>query len=120
MVRYASVARAIAQTLQVDPPPNIKVGRGRITLRFRQTGASLWPEEQRIEYAIYVADVVRSILAEDPRRLVRRRSNRAVGVIFVDVALDRGCDVAARWECIVPAPRQDLQYLRAESRGQSR
>ncbi|HVF39783.1 MAG TPA: hypothetical protein VM939_07775 [Gemmatimonadaceae bacterium] len=102
IVRYSSVARAIAEALRVNPPPDFRVGRGRVTLKFRQTGASLWPEEQRIEYALHVANVVRSILSADPRRLVRRQANRAVGVLFIDAALDRGCDVSSRWECVVP------------------
>jgi hypothetical protein len=106
-VRYRSVARAIAQTiaqaLQISPPPDCRIGRGRITLRFRQIGASLWPEDERIEYALHVAESVRSVLGADSRRLVRRRVNRVVVVIFEDLALDRGCDVASRWECIVPS-----------------
>lgn len=105
IVRYESVAQAITETLQISPPPDCRIGRGRITIKFRQTGASLWPEEQRIEYAIHVAAVIRSILAADSRRLVRRRVNRAIGIVFEDAALDRGCDVASRWECIVPSAR---------------
>jgi hypothetical protein len=103
IVRYKSVGRAIAQALGVNPPPDCRIGRGRITFRFRQTGASRWPDEQRINYALHVAETARSLLGADTRRSVRRRVNRAVVVVFEDSHLDRGCDIASRWECIVPS-----------------
>lgn len=103
IVRYASVGRAIAHALGVNPPPDCSIGRGRITFRFRQTGASHWPEERRMQYALHVAETARSLLGADERRGVRRRVNRAVVVVFEDADLDRGCDISARWECVVPS-----------------
>ena len=101
IVRYASVGRAIAQALGVNPQPDCRIGRGRITFRFRQTGASRWPENDRIEYALQVATVARNLLGSDTRRTVRKRVNRAIVVVFEDSHLDRGCDISSRWECIV-------------------
>jgi hypothetical protein len=103
IVRYASVGRAIAQALGVSPPPDCRIGRGRITFRFRQTGASRWPENDRIQYALQVATVARNLLAADTRRTVRKRVNRAIVVVFEDSDLDRGCDISSRWECIIPS-----------------
>ena len=102
IVRYGSVARAIADAFAIDPTPECKIGRGRITLTFRQAGASLWSEEQRLEYALYVAQTARSLLGGDLRKRVRRRANRAIVVVFEDHVLDRGCDVESRWQCVVP------------------
>jgi hypothetical protein len=103
IVRYASVGRAIAQALGVNPPPDCRNGRGRITFRFRQTGASRWPENDRIQYALQVATVARNLLGADTRRTVRKRVNRAIVVVFEDSDLDRGCDISSRWECIIPS-----------------
>jgi hypothetical protein len=103
IVRYRSVGRAIAQALGVNPPPDCRIGRYRITFRFRQTGASRWPEERRIQYALHVAETARSLLGADTRKSVRRRVNRAVVVVFEDTHLDRGCDISSKWECIVPS-----------------
>jgi hypothetical protein len=43
------------------------------------------------------------VLADDPRRAVRKRINRAIVVVFEDTTLVHGCEVVARWECVVPA-----------------
>ena len=101
-INYASVAQNIAQALSVTNPPKVKVGRGRISVIFRQLGASRWPVEARMEYAFQIAGVTRAVFAGDHRRLVRRRANRAIVVVFEDVLLEQGCDVAARWQIVVP------------------
>ena len=105
VTRYASVANEIAQSMQIRPAPECKIGRGRITLIFRQTGASHWPETDRIDYALRVAAAARSILDSDSRKRVRRRVSRAVVVIYEDSTLEHGCDVRSRWQCIVPGAR---------------
>ena len=43
------------------------------------------------------------ILDDDHRRLVRRRAKRAIVVIYDDIALESGCEVTSKWECVVPA-----------------
>ena len=91
--------------LGIRATPEYRIGQGRITLIFRQLGASKWPPDERIEYAFHVASVARNVFAQDRRYLVRRRATKAVVVIFDDVDLERGCDVEARWKCIVPAQR---------------
>lgn len=105
LVRYTPIVRDIAQTLGLKSIPAFRLGRGRIMLIFRQLGASRWPAEERIEYAFHVANTARSVFAADRRRLVRRHANRAVVVVYEDVLLEGGCDVTARWQCIVPVPR---------------
>src|SRR5688500_480518 len=82
--RYRDEANAIARELGVHPLPVCRIGRGRITIRFRQAGASSWSEAQRIEQAFQAAAVARSLLAADPRRALRRRATRAVVVIYED------------------------------------
>jgi hypothetical protein len=89
--------------LGVEPVPVCRIGHGRITLTFRRAGASRWSEEQQIEHAIRVAAVARNVLANNPRRAVRRRATRAIVVVYEDLTLVRGCEVLARWECVVPA-----------------
>ena len=101
--RYRDEANAIARELGVHPLPVCRIGRGRITIKFRQVGASSWSEAQRIEQAFQAAAVARSLLAADPRRALRRRATRAVVVIYEDATLANGCDIDARWECVVPA-----------------
>lgn len=103
VIRYASVGRAIARTLGVQPPPECKVGHGRIRVTFKNVGASRWTEAQRIQYSLQVADVARMILADDHRRMVRRRARRAIVVVYDDIALEQGCEVRSNWECVVTA-----------------
>ncbi len=105
VVRYAQVARAIAEALNINPPPECKIGRWRIALTFRQMGATRWVEGEKMEYAIHVAEVARSVLASDSRKTVRRRESRAIVILFEDSFLEGGCDVASRWQCIVPRSR---------------
>jgi hypothetical protein len=101
--RYRKAAKAIAERFDTNPPPECRIGRGRITLRFRQTGDASWPEPERIDYAFRVASFVRGILAEDTRRALRRRASRAVVVIYEDMMIASGCDIDIRWACVVPA-----------------
>lgn len=105
LVRYTPVVRDIARALGLQTVPAFRIGRGRIMLIFRQLGASRWAADERIEYAFQVANMARSVFASDHRRLVRRHAKRAVVVVYEDVLLEGGCDVRARWECIVPVPR---------------
>lgn len=103
VVRYASVANTIAKALGIEPAPECRIGRGRITLTFRRLGATRWAERQQVEYALKVAEIARKVLAADSRRTVRgRAATRAIVVIYEDAALVRGCSVVARWECVVP------------------
>ena len=103
IARYGSVAAAIARALGVEPPPDCRIGQHRITLTFRRLGAWRWSGEQQIEYAVRVAAVARAVLADDHRRAVRKRVNRAIVVIYEDTSLVRGCEVVSRWECVIPA-----------------
>ena len=103
VARYASVAREIARALGVEPPPECRIGQHRITLTFRRLGAWRWSGDQQIEYAMRVAAVARAVLADDHRRAVRKRVNRAIVVIYEDTNLIRGCEVVARWQCVIPA-----------------
>jgi hypothetical protein len=107
LVRYATVAKAIGQALGVDPVPVCQIGQGRITLIFRRIGASRWPEDQQIEYAFRAAATARAVLADDARRIVRDRADRAIVVVYEDVTLVRGCAVVARWECVLPREAHD-------------
>ena len=101
--KYREAADAISRDMGIHPPPLIRIGRGRITIRFRQLGASSWPETRRIEHAFEVAAFARSLLAGDLRRALRRRASRAVVVIYEDATLANGCDIDSRWECVIPA-----------------
>lgn len=103
VIRYGSAANAIARALGTHSPPVCRIGLGRITLTFRNTGASRWPEGRQLEYAIEAARIARDVLASDRRRGVRQRVGRAIVVRYEDVGIGRGCSVAARWECVVPA-----------------
>lgn len=107
VIRYASVAAAIGRAVGVSPPPICRIGHARITITFRQLGASRWSEERQIEFALHVARVARDVLSTDSRRNVRQRAARAIVVVLEDVALVRGCAVEARWECVVPARVSD-------------
>ena len=51
----------------------------------------------------HVQTIRRELLAADPRRSVRQRATRAIEVVYEDASLVRGCAVAGRWECVVPA-----------------
>jgi hypothetical protein len=104
IVRYVSVATAIGKALGIEPPPYCEIGHGRITLTFRRLGASRWPEDKQVEYALWVASTARAVLGDDPRRSVRERAKRAIVVVYEDASLIRSCSVVARWECVVPAP----------------
>lgn len=80
IIRYASLARAIREALDVDPRPEVRVGQRRLTITFRRLGATRWPEARQIDYALRAADVVRSVMAMDKRAGVRYRSTRAITV----------------------------------------
>ena len=104
IVRYASVANAIADALAIDPPPDCQIGRGRITLTFRSIGASRWTEARQIENALRIAAIARTVLGEDSRRAVRQRAaDRAIVVVYEDATILHGCSVVAQWKCVVPA-----------------
>jgi len=102
VVRYASIATDIVSALGVEPAPDCRIGQGRITITFRRLGASRWSEREQVEHALHVATVARTVLANDSRQTVRDRVKRAIVVVYEDAALVRGCDVLARWECVVP------------------
>jgi hypothetical protein len=106
LVRYASVAAEIAAALGVRPAPDCRIGQGRITITFRRLGASRWSEDRQIEYALRVAALARRVFANDSRRAVRERMNRAIVVVYEDATLVRGCEVLARCECVVPTSLQ--------------
>ncbi len=103
VVRYASLAGAIAQALGIEPAPECRIGRGRITITFRRVGASRWPEARQIDQALRVAAIARTVIAADPRRAVRQRATRAIVVVYEDATLVRGCAVTGRWERVIPA-----------------
>ena len=103
IIRYASVGRAIGDALGVEPAPQCSIGQGRITITFRQMGASRWPEAQQVEEALRAATAARTVLAANRRRVIRRRASRAIVVVYVDVGLRRGCTVESRWECVIPS-----------------
>lgn len=100
--RRAAVATEIGYSLGVRTMPDIKIGRGRVTITLRQIGASRWTEAEKMEHAMRVAETARSVLSENSRRGVRRRAKRAVVVVYEDAMLVNGCDTSARWECIIP------------------
>lgn len=104
IVRYLSAAKAIGKALGMEPPPHIRIGRGRITVAFRGIGASRWSEKQQIELALRAAETARAVLAQGSQRALRRRAARAIVVVYEDSSLLRGCAVVARWECVVPVP----------------
>jgi len=103
VVRYASVAAAIARALGTEPAPDCRIGQGRVALTFRRLGATRWPEARQVEHALQAAAAARAVLAADARRAVRERAARAIVVAYEDAAVVRGCVVTARWECVVPA-----------------
>jgi hypothetical protein len=103
LVRYSSLATAIERALGAERPPECRIGQGRITITFKRLGATRWDESRQIDYALRAATIAREIIAEDKRRSVRDRVNRAIEVVYEDTTLLRGCAVVARWECVVPA-----------------
>jgi hypothetical protein len=106
ITRYRALAKEIADATGFNPPPVCRIGRGRITILFKQSGATRWPEGEKFEQAFRIADLARSMISADKRRLVRRRSRRAVVVIYEDRMMQRGCDVTARWHCVVPSVQE--------------
>lgn len=104
IVRYLSAAKTIGNALGIDPPPYVRIGHGRITITFRSLGASRWPENQQVALALRAAEAARAVLATGSQRALRRRSARAIVVVYEDSSLVRGCAVVARWECVVPVP----------------
>jgi hypothetical protein len=100
ITRYRALAKEIADATGFNPPPVCRIGRGRITILFKQSGATRWPEGEKFEQAFS------SMISADKRRLVRRRSRRAVVVIYEDRMMQRGCDVTARWHCVVPSVQE--------------
>jgi hypothetical protein len=104
IVRYASVATAIATALGAERAPEVRLGSGRLSITFRRLGATRWPETRQMEHALRTAEVARHTLAADSRRDVRERANRAIVIVYEDATLAAGCAVVARWECVVPAP----------------
>src|SRR5687767_11315128 len=70
-LRLRKAGKTIAEELGVDPPPLIRIARGRLTIRFRQLGASRWSETDRMEHAFEIAATVRAILAAHSRWVLR-------------------------------------------------
>jgi hypothetical protein len=103
VIRYASAAREIGLALGLQEAPDCRIGQGRIRLIFRNVGATRWNENEKVDNALRIADVARLVLANDSRRVVRRRANRAIVVVYEDMMLLQGCEVIGKWECVVPA-----------------
>ena len=103
--RFRSVGDAVARALNVESSPECRVTNGRTTLTFRQIGASRWPEAEQMRFALQVASVARTVLAEDSRSKLRRGATRAITVAFRDTTVIEGREVMARWECTVPDQR---------------
>ena len=102
IVRYGRIAKAIARELSMESAPDCRIGSGRVYLTFRNMGGSRWSLEQQAEHALRAASIARSVFAGDYHPAVRRRARRAIVVVYEDSSLVRGCDVTARWECVVP------------------
>ncbi|HEY8165524.1 MAG TPA: hypothetical protein VIF83_08225 [Gemmatimonadaceae bacterium] len=102
-VRFRSVADAVAKAILTDAALDCRLVHGRINLMLRQLGGTRWPEAHQVEYALQVARVVRAVLAAESKRSLRKRANRAIVIIYEDAFLSAGCDIVARWECVVPA-----------------
>jgi hypothetical protein len=102
IVRYASVATAVARELALATPPECRIGQGRVYLTFRGMGASHWEEARQTGHALKAAEVARAVFRADSRAAVRRRAERAVVVVYEDAWIERGCAITARWECVVP------------------
>ena len=103
IIRYASAAKRIADAMHAEVAPDCRLRQGRLTITFRHLGASRWPPQRQIEHALQAASIARCVFASDAKRLVRDRGRRAIVVVYEDAALDRGCAVTSRWECVVPA-----------------
>ena len=104
VIRYASAARAIAEAIGTEKPPDVAVEQ-RITVTFRQTGGTRWAEQEQVEFALHTAAVARQVLTEEKRLKLRDYVNRAIVVVLEDVTVARGCAVTARWDMVVP-PRE--------------
>ena len=104
VVRYASVADAIEGRLGLGVRPSCHIGQGRLYIVVRGIGATRWPQEAQVSRALEMAAIAREILEADGRVTVRRHARHAVVVRFEDAAAVQGCDVRARWECVVPTP----------------
>ena len=100
--RSAEFAKELALALGLSNIPVCRIGRGRVTVTFRQQGASRWTEEQKIDYAAQVADAARDVLESSSKRTIRRRAKRAVVVVYEDAMLVHGYDSTARWEIVIP------------------
>ncbi|HEX6575386.1 MAG TPA: hypothetical protein VF042_10500 [Gemmatimonadaceae bacterium] len=103
IVRYGPIQKEISRVIGTRPPVICRVARGRITLIFKQVGATTWSDSEKFNQAFRAAELARAVLDADTRRLVRRKSKRAVVVIYEDRMMTHGCDVTARWQCIVPS-----------------
>jgi hypothetical protein len=103
VIRYASAAREIGLALGLSDAPDCRIGQGRIRLTFRNVGATRWEEGEKIDNALRIAEIARMVLSNDSRRVVRRRANRAIVVVYEDMMLVQGCEVLGKWECVVPA-----------------
>lgn len=103
-VRYASVAAAIGRALGIAPPPDVRLGQGRLTITFRRSGASRWPQDEQVDFALRVSAIARRVLSDDRRGQIRARARRAIVVAYEDAANAAGCAVTSRWECVIPAP----------------
>ena len=106
IVRYASVANAIAQQLQLTTVPQCTIGAGRISITFRNIGASGWADEARLQHAVGAAAIARSHLSTDSRADVRARSTRAIVVAYDEATTVAGIAVTHRSEYVVPVPNR--------------
>jgi hypothetical protein len=104
VTRFAPVLQAIEQRLAPDGRLTCRLGAGRVYLVLRGAGASRWDPEVQLARALEMAATTRAMLAADPRGPVRAHASHAVVVRFEDVSVERGCEVRAHWECVVPRP----------------
>lgn len=103
IVRYASVANAIAQQLDLPTIPDCEIGMGRITITLRGTGSVNWSNADVLEHAVRVAASARRVLMSDQRAHMRARSLRAIVVVHEEYVSSGGATITRRVECVVPA-----------------
>jgi hypothetical protein len=105
VTRYPDVLDAIERQLApAEGALTCSLGAGRVHLVVRGAGATGWAPAAQLAWALEMAAAARAVLAVDSRQPVRVHARHAIVIRYEDDAIVAGCDVRARWECVVPTP----------------
>jgi hypothetical protein len=81
---FTGVSKQLQAIFQLERPPAVRKGRGRLEILLRGTGMTDAPMPERVALAHQIADAARPLIRQHGKRQRRRYADRAIAVSFED------------------------------------